>query len=144
MTKFQRAPELSEWRKSPMAVLFQRDVVRASVSVRNMIAGGDTGEFSVRSGRPISSGFRPEISVGCVSSVRVCVSVASLLRPVESAYGPVCHGPKAILVGVLQKLRRAAAAQKSTRLQQRFSELAADRLCRYGASEPGRQAGQQG
>ena len=128
MTKFQRAPELSEWRKSPVDVLFRRGVVATGVSVMNRVVGGVTGKISVCSGRTISSGFRPKLGVGsvpgCISSVRVL----SPLRPGASAYGLNGQGPKSMLVGMLQKAKRAAAAQKRTRLQQRFSRSVAYRV----------------
>ena len=118
--------------KSPATVLFQRGVVKASVSARGEVEGSsvrgsrqhgcDVGNQSAED-KPISSGCCTETVMPCVSSVgsvSVKREVASLLRPVASASPSIL--PREKLAGLLQRSRRAAAAQKFERLQLRLAD----------------------
>ena len=116
---------------SPATVLFQRGVVKASVSARGEVEGSsvrgsrqhgcDVGNRSAED-KPISSGCCTETvmpRVSSVGSVSVMREVASLLRPVASASPSIL--PREKLAGLLQRSRRAAAAQKFERLQLRLA-----------------------
>ena len=116
---------------SPATVLFQRGVVKASVSARGEVEGSsvrgsrqhgcDVGNRSAED-KPISSGCCTETvmpRVSSVGSVSVKREVASLLRPVASASPSIL--PREKLAGLLQRSRRAAAAQKFERLQLRLA-----------------------
>ena len=75
--------------------------------------------------------FQRRISrVNGVLSICVDRKVASPLRSVASAYGPVPQGPKSMLRSLLQKSRRAAAALKFERMQRQLADRAGREVLR--------------
>ena len=108
----QRAPVSRVSGVSPTAVLFQR------AAEKKLISSGCCTETVMPSCRPR---IGPRVScvsgVGCVSVKR---EVASLLRPMASA--SLSRLPRQSLEGLLQKSRRAAAADKFERIAQRLAD----------------------
>jgi hypothetical protein len=109
-----------EWRSAPRQALFHR-VTR----VAGVAAGGRGTASAPISGshRSVSNGSSDPRHVR-TSSVRVSVSVQSLLRPVASAYGASTEGPRSALSSAVEHCRRAAAGPKYQRLQQRLASFA--------------------
>ena len=133
MTKFQSSPALVELRTTPAKVLFKRGVQLASSAARGVEVSGVSlscraaavfeapASSTVKFADGCGASVKP---VGCVSGVGVECHVASQLREVASASGPFPQGPKqgprSVLLQTIRRSRRAAAAIRFERMQQRL------------------------